>query len=94
MGEIQPRYCFFYERVIYPSFFFTCVVGIPQMLEGLLANDMFHTTGLKFRQFRRNPRFHEPLGEETMLFINPFSKFQPLFRQGKCAIGFLAFAVA
>src|SRR5699024_6245953 len=34
------------------SLFFFCFVGIFQMLEGLLADNMLHPTGVPFRRFR------------------------------------------
>lgn len=68
--EIQPRYCFFHERVLSPSFFFMCVVGILQMLKGFLTDDVLNPAGVPFRRFRVYADFNQSVGKEAVLFVD------------------------
>ena len=41
------------------------------MLEGLLADDMLHPAGVLFRRYRVYSSLDQPVGKETVLFVDP-----------------------
>ena len=45
------------------------------MLEGLLADDMLHPAGVLFRRYRVYSSLDQPVGKETVLFVDMLRHF-------------------
>ena len=57
------------------SLLFFCFVSIFRMLEGLLADDMLHPAGVLFRRYRVYSSLDQPVGKETVLFVDMLRHF-------------------